>query len=589
MSRLKEALETGKFGVTAEMAPPKGYDFTEQLEAGKLLAPKVHAVNVTDMQSASLKASSLGLCIALKNAGVEPILQMTGRDRNRMAIMADVLSAASFGIDSVLALTGDHPVVGDCKDAKPVYDLDSVGILNMLSKMEQTNCDCGGNEIAGGAPKLYKGASVTPVYEPVFLQINKLRQKVEAGASFVQTQGIFDLDAFKRFLEQVDAAGIKTHVMAGIIPLKSAGMARYMNENVPGIAVPQEMIDRLAAAAEEGKVYNVAYLVNGNLGDKSFFDSAEAGLAQLKADGRIDYVTIEMGGTDEDQPTWLSTLYDVSEDGGYDLIICGTYQMPDYLKEVATQYPDQLYAIFDDTTYVGENKNVVNLSYRQNDMGYLVGVYAACMTVDTNIANINEDAVVGFVGGVDSPVINDFLIGFIEGAQSVNPDIKVDTRYTNDYVDTAIAKEYGLSMINDNQCDIIWGVAGNAGNGAAEAALETGKAWFIGVDSDQELTFSPDLAAITLTSGLKNIGNSLVWLFDEWDAGRTYWGQVVELGIAEGGVGIVTDKNYDKLASAETKAAVEAAQNAILNGEVVVDSALTNQELAVELRDSVRP
>lgn len=342
-------------------------------------------------------------------------------------------------------------------------------------------------------------------------------------------------------------------------------------------------------AAEEGKVYNVAYLVNGNLGDKSFFDSAEAGLAQLKADGRIDYVTIEMGGTDEDQPTWLSTLYDVSEDGGYDLIICGTYQMPDYLKEVATQYPDQLYAIFDDTTYVGENKNVVNLSYRQNDMGYLVGVYAACMTVDANIANINEDAVVGFVGGVDSPVINDFLIGFIEGAQSVNPDIKVDTRYTNDYVDTAIAKEYGLSMINDNKCDIIWGVAGNAGNGAAEAALETGKAWFIGVDSDQELTFSPDLAAITLTSGLKNIGNSLVWLFDEWDAGRTYWGQVVELGIAEGGVGIVTDKNYDKLASAETKAAVEAAQNAILNGEVVVDSALTNQELAVELRDSVRP
>ena len=342
-------------------------------------------------------------------------------------------------------------------------------------------------------------------------------------------------------------------------------------------------------AAEEGKVYNIAFLVNGNLGDKSFFDSAEAGLAQLKADGRIDYVTIEMGGTDEDQPTWLSTLYDVSEDGGYDLIVCGTYQMPDYLKEVATQYPDQLYAIFDDTTYVGENQNVVNLSYRQNDMGYLIGVYAACMTVDTNVANINEDAVVGFVGGVDSPVINDFLIGFIEGAQSVNPDIKVDTRYTNDYVDTAIAKEYGLSMINDNKCDIIWGVAGNAGNGAAEAALETGKAWFIGVDSDQELTFSPDLAAITLTSGLKNIGNSLVWLFDEWDAGRTYWGQVVELGIAEGGVGIVTDKNYDKLASAETKAAVEAAQNAILNGEVVVDSALTNQELAVELRDSVRP
>ena len=342
-------------------------------------------------------------------------------------------------------------------------------------------------------------------------------------------------------------------------------------------------------AAEEGKVYNVAYLVNGNLGDKSFFDSAEAGLAQLKADGRIDYVTIEMGGTDEDQPTWLSTLYDVSEDAGYDLIICGTYQMPDYLKEVATQYPDQLYAIFDDTTYVGENQNVVNLSYRQNDMGYLVGVYAACMTVDTNVANINEDAVVGFVGGVDSPVINDFLTGFIEGAQAVNPDIKVDTRYTNDYVDTAIAKEFGYSMINDNKCDIIWGVAGNAGNGAAEAALDTGKAWFIGVDSDQELTFSSDLAALTLTSGLKNIGNSIIWIFDQWDAGKTYWGTEVQLGLAEGGVGIVTDKNYDKYASAETKAAVEAAQAGIMDGSTKVDTAFDANFDVAALRDSVRP
>ena len=300
MSRLKEALENGKFGVTAEMAPPKGYDFTEQLEAGKLLAPKVHAVNVTDMQSASLKASSLGLCIALKTAGVEPILQMTGRDRNRMAIMADVLSAASFGIDSVLALTGDHPVVGDCKDAKPVYDLDSVGILHMLSKMEQTNCDCGGNEIAGGAPKLYKGASVTPVYEPIFLQINKLRQKVEAGASFVQTQGIFDLDAFKRFLEQVDAAGIQTHVMAGIIPLKSAGMARYMNENVPGIAVPQEMIDRLAAAAEEGKAKGVK-----GLPMKLGMEMAAEMIAQIKDEHLCDGVHIMAIGAEKNVPTIL--------------------------------------------------------------------------------------------------------------------------------------------------------------------------------------------------------------------------------------------------------------------------------------------
>lgn len=340
--------------------------------------------------------------------------------------------------------------------------------------------------------------------------------------------------------------------------------------------------------AAEGKVYNVVYIVNGNLGDKSFFDSAKAGIDKLVADGRIECTTIELGGTDEDQPKWLSTLYDVSESGEYDLVICGTYQMPDYLKEVATAYPDQKYFIFDDNTYVGENANVVNVTYRQNDMGYLIGVYAACMTADTSLPNINEDAVVGFVGGVDSPVINDFLVGFIEGAQSINPDIKVDTRYTNDYVDTAIAKEYGLSMINDNKCDIIWGVAGNAGNGAAEAALDTGKAWFIGVDSDQELTLSPDLAALTLTSGLKNIGNSIIWFFDEWDAGRTYWGTEVTLGLSEGGVGIVTDKNFDKYASDETKAAVAAAEEGVLNGTIVVDSALSGFDVT-SLREAVRP
>ena len=259
-----------------------------------------------------------------------------------------------------------------------------------------------------------------------------------------------------------------------------------------------------------GKKYNVAYLVNGNLGDKSFFDSAAAGLQTLEKDGRITLKTIEMGGTDADKPRWLQTLYEVSDLGEYDLIICGTYQMPDFLKEVATKYPDQKYAIFDDNTYAGENKNVLNLTYKQNELGYIIGTLAASMTTDTSVERINPEKVIGFVGGVDSPVINDFLYGYITGAQNVDPEIKVDTRYTNDYVDTAIAKEYGLSMISDNKADIIWGVAGNAGNGAAEAALEKNNAWFIGVDSDQESTFSPDLAAITLTSGLKNVGNSLI-------------------------------------------------------------------------------
>ncbi len=377
-----------------------------------------------------------------------------------------------------------------------------------------------------------------------------------------------------------------------VFSLCACGQSEAPAEEAPAEEAPAEEAPAEEAPAEEetGKVYNVAYLVNGNLGDKSFFDSAESGLAALEEAGRIEYVTIEMGGTDEDQPTWLSTLYDVSESGEYDMVVCGTYQMPDYLKEVATAYPDQKYLIFDDNTYVGANSNVVNITYKQNDMGYLVGIFAACMTVDTSIDMINEDAVVGFVGGVDSPVINDFLIGFIEGARSVNPDIKIDTRYTNDYVDTAIAKEYGLSMINDNNCDIIWGVAGNAGNGAAEAALETGKAWFIGVDSDQELTLSSDLAAITLTSGLKNIGNSLVWFFDELDAGNEYWGTEVTLGLAEGGVGIVTDKNFATYASDDTKAAVTEAQEKVLSGEIVVPTAIGDNAVdVVAIREEVRP
>jgi len=314
MSLLKEALEAGKFGITAEMAPPKGCDFTEQMEAAELLKGKVHGVNVTDMQSASLKATGLGLCIKLKQAGVEPILQMTGRDRNRMALMGDALAAAAFGIDTMLALTGDHPVVGDCRDSKPVYDLDSVGILQMLTNMEESGRDCGGNVLSGNTvdketgeitdksatPKFYKGASVTPVYEPLFLQINKLRQKVEAGAMYIQTQGIFDLDTYKRFLEAVDKAGIKTHIMAGIIPLKAAGMAKYMNENVPGIDVPQHMIDRLAAAAAEGKEKGVK-----GLPAKLGIEMAAEMIAEIKAQNLGSGVHIMAIGAEKNVPTIL--------------------------------------------------------------------------------------------------------------------------------------------------------------------------------------------------------------------------------------------------------------------------------------------
>ena len=300
MGMLREALENGQFGVTAEMAPPKGCDFGGQMETAKLLKGKVHSVNVTDMQSSRLKASSLGLCIHLKQAGLEPVLQVTGRDRSRMGIMADLFSAASFGIDTMLALTGDHPTVGDCKSSKPVYDLDSVGILNMLSLMEVTGNDCGGNPLDGEAPVFYKGAVVTPVYEPLYLQINKLRQKVDAGAQFIQTQGIFDLEALKRFLDEVDKAGIRTHIMAGIIPLKSAGMAKYMNENVPGMVVPQEMIDRLAAAGTEGKEKGIKGLP-GRLG----IEMAAEIIAKIKEEHLCDGVHIMAIGAERKVPEIL--------------------------------------------------------------------------------------------------------------------------------------------------------------------------------------------------------------------------------------------------------------------------------------------
>ena len=294
MSILQQTLDRGRFAVTAEMAPPKGYDFSEALETAALLKDKVQGINVTDMQSACLKASSLGLCIGLKQAGIEPILQITGRDRNRMAIMADVLSAAAFGIDTVLALTGDHPVVGDCKQSKPVYDLDSVGILTMLSRMEETGCDCGGNPLSGGAPRLFKGAAVTPVYEPMALQVNKLRQKVAAGARYIQTQGVFDVESLKRFLDEVDKAQIRVPIMAGIIPLKSAGMAKFMNANVPGIAVPQSQIDALAQAKEKGES-------PARLG----MDMAAELIARIKEDNLCSGVHIMAIGAEKNVPVIL--------------------------------------------------------------------------------------------------------------------------------------------------------------------------------------------------------------------------------------------------------------------------------------------
>lgn len=342
-----------------------------------------------------------------------------------------------------------------------------------------------------------------------------------------------------------------------------------------------------AAGATDGK-FNVVSVVNGNLGDKSFFDSAEAGLKRLQDAGVITYKSIELGGTDADQPKWKDTLIEVSESGEYDVVICGTWQMNEYLGEIAPQYPNQKYAIYDSSV---DAPNVVSLNYKQNDMGYIIGVFAAALTSQAEFDRITPEKVIGFVGGEDGPVINDFLVGYIEGAKSVDPDVKVDTRYVASFVDTAKGKELAQAMITQNKVDIVWGVAGLSGNGAAEAANEN-NAWFIGVDSDQELTFTGTqaaLATITLTSGLKNIGESLEWLFGELKDGKTHWGEEMWLGLDMNGVGVVTDKNFKTVPESVQKATLDALEK-VQSGAVTVGTAFGDGAVdIVALRNSVSP
>lgn len=200
VSQLQQTLENGGFAVTAEMAPPKGTDWTHILEVAEMLKGRVDAVNVTDFQSAAVKASSLGMCIELLKLGLQPVLQMTGRDRNRIAIQGEMLSAGHFGVHNLLALTGDHTTVGDNPEAKPVFELDSVGILQVAEVL------MGGHDLAGndlqGAPEFFLGASVTPVFDPVEVQLIRMRKKIKAGAKFFQTQAVYSVDVMRKLEEE---------------------------------------------------------------------------------------------------------------------------------------------------------------------------------------------------------------------------------------------------------------------------------------------------------------------------------------------------------------------------------------------------
>jgi methylenetetrahydrofolate reductase (NADPH) len=249
-SQLKQAFESGKFAITAEAGPLKGTDIKELEEVAALLKGKVDAINVTDQQSSVMRLGSLAVCHILKGWGLEPVYQLTCRDRNRIALQSDLLSAWVLGVENCVALTGDLPSSGDHPQAKPVYDLDSVSLLSVIRGLNEGH-DMMGNELKGKTDFL-AGAVVNPgadteaSYE---LQILKMERKIAAGAKFFQTQAVYDPVSFAKFMQRVEQ--YKVPVLAGVIPLKSAGMAKFMNKSVAGVCVPQPMIDRISKAEDK--------------------------------------------------------------------------------------------------------------------------------------------------------------------------------------------------------------------------------------------------------------------------------------------------------------------------------------------------
>jgi len=257
---LKEKLASGKFVVTTEIGPPKGVDIQEMRESAELLRGKVDAANITDQQSSVMRLGSLAGCSLLKGWGIEPVFQMTCRDRNRIALQSDLLNAYVFGIENVLCLTGDHVFLGDHPEAKPVFDLDSISLLRAAKTLEQGQ-DLAKKELKG-APRFFLGASVTPGADPLEPQIIKMEKKIKAGAQFFQTQAVYESKRFEQFMQAVKPFNVP--VLVGIVLLRSAAMARFMNKNVAGIFVPESLIEELDKAESKAKksVEIAARLIN---------------------------------------------------------------------------------------------------------------------------------------------------------------------------------------------------------------------------------------------------------------------------------------------------------------------------------------
>ena len=255
-TNLEKVLESGRFTVTAEAGPPKGASAAVIQRKGELLRHCCDAVNVTDNQTAIVRMSSLAGCVLLKQLGAEPVMQMVCRDRNRIAIQSDVLGAVALGIGNILCLSGDHQKFGNHPTAKNVFDIDSIQLIQTLKNMRDEGKFLCGEDISGEFP-LFIGASANPFADPFEFRVVRLAKKVKAGADFIQTQAIYDVAKFVKWMEMVTERGLdkQVHILAGVIPIRSTGMARYMRDYVSGISVPDEIVTRMEQAEnakEEG-------------------------------------------------------------------------------------------------------------------------------------------------------------------------------------------------------------------------------------------------------------------------------------------------------------------------------------------------
>lgn len=248
-SNLEKVLRSGAFAVTGEVGPPQSADAKVIHEKAALLIGNCDAVNITDNQTAIVRMSSIGAGALVLNAGLEPIIQMVCRDRNRLAMQSDLLGAYALGIRNLLCLSGDHQTFGNHPNSKNVFDLDSIQMIQMVSDMRDKKVFQCGDPIKGIEPRFFIGAAAAPFADPIEYRPLRLAKKVQAGANFIQTQLIYDLDAFKIYMEKVRQLELheKTYILAGVGPLKSPGMAKYMKDSVPGILVPDELIHRMTA------------------------------------------------------------------------------------------------------------------------------------------------------------------------------------------------------------------------------------------------------------------------------------------------------------------------------------------------------